>query len=386
MVPVSSNPQTEAAEFPESALPMSEFLARYGAGLVEAIGTAYPPKVPFGSSQTLDFSNLSRQPLGLQADAVTALVRSLEDTKGTLLVGEMGVGKAALAIMAAHFWGSRRTLVLCPPHLVEKWVREVRITLPGVHAQAVDSQADVDRLSKTSRGFFVLSRERAKLGPVWKAVVRWKSRKTEEGRVTLPRCFSCGQLVMLEERIPKLEELERKKHYCPSCKSPLWSVDPKGPRRYPLADYIKRRLPRDFFDLLVIDEAHEFKGSGSSQGISAGLLAEVCKRTLAATGTLFGGYASTLFHLLWRFSPEIRKDFKVNEEARFVEQYGLLERVYKEGDPDDARSSRGKRRKTSTREKPGISPLLLPHLLSNVVFVRLPDVAEAPARLQGGGA
>lgn len=128
---------------------------------------------------------------------------------------------------------------------------------------------------------------------------------------------------------------------------------------------------------MLVSNCHEFKGSGSSQGISAGLLAEVCKRTLAATGTLFGGYASTLFHLLWRFSPEIRKEFKIGEEARFVEMYGLLERVYKEGDPDDARSSRGKRRKTSTREKPGISPLLLPHLLTNVVFVRLPDVAEA---------
>ena len=60
---------------------------------------------------------------------------------------------------------------------------------------------------------------------------------------------------------------------------------------------------RGFFDLLIGDEIHEYKGRGSAQGIAAGVLADACGKSLTLTGTLSGGYASTLFHLLYRFSP-----------------------------------------------------------------------------------
>ncbi len=69
------------------------------------------------------------------------------------------------------------------------------------------------------------------------------------------------------------------------------------PRRYPLADYVKQRMP-GCFDLLIGDEVHEYKGRGSAQGLAAGILADACGTSLALTGTLAGGYASTLFHLL----------------------------------------------------------------------------------------
>ena len=35
--------------------------------------------------------------------------------------------------------------------------------------------------------------------------------------------------------------------------------DCRTPARYPLADYIKHRM-KGFFDLLIGDEVHEFKG------------------------------------------------------------------------------------------------------------------------------
>ncbi len=132
----------------------------------------------------------------------------------------------------------------------------------------------------------------------------------------------------------------------------------------------------DFFDLLVIDEAHELKGGGTAQGIAAGALAAAIPRTLALTGTLFGGYASNIFYLLQRFSPEIRASYGYKEESRFVEHFGIMERSYREdAEGDDGRVS--KRRKTATvRERPGLSPALLPHLLFNTVFLRLADVAE----------
>ena len=52
------------------------------------------------------------------------------------------------------------------------------------------------------------------------------------------------------------EDLNRRKHTCANCGSPLWQADKSGPARYPLADYVKHRM-KGFFDLLVGDEVHE---------------------------------------------------------------------------------------------------------------------------------
>lgn len=39
---------------------------------------------------------------------------------------------------------ARRTIILCPPHLVDKWQREARIVWPGVRAMALETISDVD--------------------------------------------------------------------------------------------------------------------------------------------------------------------------------------------------------------------------------------------------
>ena len=56
-----------------------------------------------------------------------------------------------------------------------------------------------------------------------------------------------------------------------------------------------------------------------------GVLADSCGKSLTLTGTLTGGYSSTLFHLLYRFSPEIRAEFGRSEEGRWIQRYGFLE-------------------------------------------------------------
>ena len=78
----------------------------------------------------------------------------------------MGTGKTFIGAAAAHMAGFRRVLVLCPPHLVPKWRREVEMTVPGARAAIVESITDLERL-RFSIGpgplFVVMSRERAKL-------------------------------------------------------------------------------------------------------------------------------------------------------------------------------------------------------------------------------
>ena len=173
-------------------------------------------------------------------------------------------------------------------------------------------------------------------------------------------------------------DLNRRKYTCAGCGAPLWQADRSGPARYPLADYVKHRM-RGFFDLLIGDEIHEFKSRGSAQGIAAGILADVCGKSLSLTGTLLGGYASTIFHLLYRFSPEIRTEFGRSDEHRWIQRYGFEEvTVGKPNDDavEDGRNSRRRKYRKVTRERPGLVLSALFHIIGNTVFLRLADVAS----------
>ena len=136
---------------------------------------------------------------------------------------------------------------------------------------------------------------------------------------------------------------------------------------------------RGFFDLLVSDEVHEYKGRGSAQGIAAGILADACGKSLSLSGTLMGGYSSTLFHLLYRFSPEIRTEFGRGEESRWIERYGFVEHTIGRDDGEsleDGRTSRRRKYRKVIRERPGLAPAALFHLIGASIFLRLSDVAS----------
>ena len=303
----------------------------------------------------------------------------------------MGTGKTFIGAAAAYMAGFRRVLIICPPHLTVKWKREVEQTVPGARAVIVKSITDLERLHlSASPGplFAVMSRERAKLSYRWKAAVmeRWatargrlvRDEETEEP-FRVPCCPDCTEQVVDKDGVPLTDaDLNRRKHACAVCRSPLWQADHTGPRRYPLSDYVKHHM-RGFFDLLIGDEVHEFKGRGSAQGIAAGVLADACGKSLSLTGTLLGGYSSTIFHLLYRFSPEIRTEFGRSEEGRWIKRYGFEEHTIGRPDDDaleDGRNSRRRKFRKVVRERPGLVPSALFHIIPNTVFLRLSDVAS----------
>ncbi len=369
---------------------LGTFIDTFKDSIAQRVVESYPPLYR-PSEQTVPLPALLRRPLGAQADAIRGAALSLQAHQGTTVVGEMGTGKTFIATSAAHAAGFRRVLVLCPPHLVRKWKREVEETIPGARAAIVTSITDLERLRLfpgTAPLFAVMSRERAKLAYRWQPAVneRWAVaggrlvRDEETGEpFRIPCCPVCAAQVLDREGVPlSTADLNRKRHVCDVCNSPLWQADNTGPRRYPLADYVKHRM-RSFFDLFVGDEVHEFKARGSAQGIAAGVLAESCGRSLTLSGTLMGGYASTLFHLLYRFSPEIRTEFRHNEEGRWIQRYGFTEEtVYKNDDSsvEDGRNSRRRRYRRVVRERPGLAPSALFHLIGNSIFLRLSDVAS----------
>ena len=366
------------------------FIDTFKDAIARRVVEFYPPLYrPSENGGTLP--RLLRKPLGAQADAIKGAALSLKAHRGTTVVGEMGTGKTFIGAAAAHMAGFRRVLIICPPHLVRKWKREVEMTVPGARAAIVTSITDLEKL-RFSIGsgplFAVMSRERAKLSYRWKAAViyRWA---TSSGRLIrlketgepfrVPCCPDCTAQIEDKDGVPLTDaDLNRRKHTCEACGSPLWQADKSGPARYPLADYVKHQMP-GFFDLLIGDEVHEFKARGSAQGIAAGVLADACGKSLSLTGTLLGGYASTIFHLLYRFSPEIRTEFGRSDEGRWIKRYGFEEHSIGKDDDDaleDGRNSRRRKFRKVVRERPGLVPSALFHIIPNTVFLRLSDVAS----------
>ena len=366
------------------------FIDKFKDAIARRVVESYPPLYrPSGNGGRLP--RLLRKPLGAQADAIRGAALSLEAHRGTTVVGEMGTGKTFIGAAAAHMAGFQRVLILCPPHLTRKWKREVEQTVPFARAAIVTSITDMENL-RLSVGpgplFVVMSRERAKLSYRWKASViqRWavsKGRLVRDAETKepfrVPCCPDCTAQVVDKDGVPVTDAaLNRRKHTCSACDSPLWQADRSGPKRYPLADYVKHRM-KGFFDLLIGDEVHEYKGRGSAQGIAAGILADVCGKSLSLSGTLMGGYSSTLFHLLYRFSPEIRTEFGRSDEGRWIKRYGFEEHTIgrpDDGAVEDGRNSRRRKFRKVVREKPGLVPSALFHIIGNTVFLRLADVAS----------
>ena len=369
---------------------LAGFIDKFKDAIAQRVVESYPPLYR-PSENGGKLPRLLRTPMGAQADAIRGAALSLEAHRGTTVVGEMGTGKTFIGAAAAHMAGFQKVLVLCPPHLTKKWKREVEQTVPFAQAAIVTSITDLEKL-RLSVGsgplFVVMSRERAKLSYRWKAAViqRWAVSK---GRLVrdeetgdpfrVPCCPDCTAQIVDKDGVPLTDvDLNRRKRVCEQCGAPLWQADSSSLRRYPLSDYVKHRM-KGFFDLLVTDEVHEYKSRGSAQGIAAGILADACGKSLSLTGTVMGGYASTLFHLLYRFSPEIRTEFGRSDEHRWIQRYGFEEHSIGKPDNDaveDGRNSRRRKYRKVVRERPGLVPSALFHLIGNTVFLRLSDVAS----------
>ena len=78
-------------------------------------------------------ATLLREPLPAQALTITGLAKHLKTGRSVRIVGECGTGKTLMSIGVAHTHADGApysAIAMCPPHLVQKWAREVRITVP----------------------------------------------------------------------------------------------------------------------------------------------------------------------------------------------------------------------------------------------------------------
>lgn len=165
------------------------------------------------------------------------------------------------------------------------------------------------------------------------------------------------------------------------CDAPLFQAIPE-PRRYPLATFIAKKH-RTLFDLLVLDEGHEYATDGSAQERSAHRLTSLGIPTLLLTGTIMNGYAESMFTNMWALSPDFRREFARDERQRFIDRYGYRKRLVEDRDKESGKvvayGSMSDRVESSERmigDAPGVLPVfLLRYLLPMSVTLHKTDLA-----------
>jgi hypothetical protein len=392
---------------------LDDYLLAYGSLLgKQAERSLEPLHVP--GRDPLPALDLLRAPFEAQAHVIEAARKAFHRQKALLLVGEMGTGKTIMGMSACHAHAAGQTyrgLVFCPGQLVNKWQREIRETIPDAEVIPIENWKTLLRLDQTSKPghvqWYVIARDRAKLGARWRPAFH-RLVCSDDGFL---RCPQCGRRLVTEDREPIREGvpaangrsgtgLWRKRSQCEwvltnhrsrndpeaeqgnrlveGCSSPLWQMTGEI-WRYEPALFIKRHL-KGYFKYLILDEIHEEKGVDTAQGNAAGALAASCRKVIALTGTLIGGYAEHLRPLLFRLSPRslVQEGLSWSNVTAFNGRYGRIETRITErfGVGEDNRMSRGS--KTTTKlVRPGIMPILFGrHLIDKAVFLGLSEVAE----------
>lgn len=150
-------------------------------------------------------------------------------------------------------------------------------------------------------------------------------------------------------------------------------------RKIAPATYMKARLPRGFFDYLIADEAHLYKGGSSAQGNAFHTLVKLSKNQIILTGTLMGGVASDLFYLLFRLAPKklLDRGYKYSDVMKFACDYGVIETEYQFNSKDEYYNTSSKgMKKGEPNVRPGISPLIFAHyLFENTLFMDLSELS-----------
>jgi superfamily II DNA or RNA helicase len=415
-------------ELPDS---ISDYLKAYSAELSDQILKSFPPLYSPEETPSPVLTELYRKPFKAQEVAVMSSVRRLERARTAAIIGEMGTGKTFMAMSAVHCEAAGRPyacLVMAPGTLLEKWSREVLATIPGARVYIIDSLRSQRpgiaghqgvnevrlrrgrivrdgvhttltemRLRRNHRSawdrwiaergktahFFIVGRDKGKLGWFWRH------------SFNVARCGPyCGAVVNPDSGLPVVidedhrllrSDFERKERFSEILNSarhplysPLWQADETKIRRCAPIEFIGRFLP-SFFRYGIADEVHEAKAVDTAQGNALGKLAAAVEKLIVLTGTLTGGVASDIFHILFRIdaSRMIAEGYEYGDAGlrAFSQTYGVLETITTIEAEDNACSKA--RITRQMKQKPGASPLLFGRFLMDLAaFVSLEDISD----------
>ena len=257
-----------------NVLALSDFIRDFGDGLLDAVRVQNPPVYDgvADPARRQVMQGLTRKPFEPQQEVVQAVSRLLIDENecGAIINGEMGCGKTMLAIAAAavfHQEDIKRTLVIAPPHLVYKWRREIRETVPGARVWILNGPDTLKKLlqiramreAPTVPEFFIMGRVRMRMGFNWRPAFNVRTVMVEDElgrqRVRYAACPRCGAFIEDGESRPLHADhaygvLNENRSAClkvnpatnQPCRERLWTLTRSGQQTQSRRDLLMKSL------------------------------------------------------------------------------------------------------------------------------------------------
>lgn len=400
---------------------LDDYLVEHGPAILRYLGQALPARHGADDSDDPRIRALTRSPFPAQGMVMQGLAKAVAAEGAVILSGEMGVGKTLMMAGVAYLRhpGPFRALVICPPHLVRKWAREVEGTIPGSRVEIVRSFSELVRLRQlmgtkpVGPEFYVMARSRmARSASLAFGGVPARLRgelAAEFGTDFMAyRCPDCGEFLFTRTEeaggdasvqvwtAAFVKAIRKSNERCPACKAILWAPDvdadgnrkayfagttghaPSDKRYFRPYQFVKKHLG-GLFDTLIVDEVHEYKGD-TNRGSAMGTLAAGCGEVIMGTGTILGGYASHLAYILFRTNASklIAAGFNFGELQAWIERYGTVEKVYRLSDDRGKTGKASTANKAEVHERPGVSPsVFADFLLPMMATISLEDLRLA---------
>lgn len=358
---------------------------------------------------------------------------------GKTKIGLTAIAAATAGLLADQMRRNKTktiNIVLCPAHVAEKWCREIAETLPNTNARIVRSISGFDRLfadyvEGTQSVYAIISKETARDGYMRVPAVIWNRISRA---FVCPDCNAPVMMNVMRDGTRYIVEADqfyfmretRANHKCSSCDTDLWMVlnpnvaspkwvkisdygfvyrpqaaehlqNTKSPvvlekiegiidgthrtrgahRKYPLSTYIKKHYCRRI-DGLIVDELHQYSND-SGQGDAMAELYNAAHKVVGMTATLINGYASGIFHLLYRMVPGLMESDGQSHGSpkAFAAEYGVIQNTYETRDGGYSANRRSIKTQKRTKLLPGVSPLVYSRfLLEYAAFLSLADMGK----------
>ena len=256
-----SNHEISIAKEQQDALQfqnMDDYFEKYGHTLVDNLEKLLHPLSPM-EDKVKNLAFLEKSPFPQQAAIINGAVKCLQNKDYVFLIESMGAGKTLQAMGVAEAYFNEqylkshpektivdlykdkslinyRVIIMCPPHLVEKWAQSLIDEIPYAKVTIIESLSQLVSLRKRGkqakgREFYVLSKDSGKLSYSYAPVPYQVKRKKPK----VPVCALCGSEYPVDEgEICHcgcdqwiLAEMDRQElgMVCPECGELLLPVD-----------------------------------------------------------------------------------------------------------------------------------------------------------------
>jgi superfamily II DNA or RNA helicase len=233
------------------------------------------------------FYSMKTSEIDFYAHQFKPVLRFIDSPTNRLLVAdEVGLGKTIEAGLIWTEWQARekarRLLVICPPTLVPKWLRELqdRFQFPA-------EKADAKRLLELFQRF-----ERSGPGLSFVAVSSYHSmRPLRQERIILQRLRAGASVTALEQEGIKLSPRVKLLH----------GITRQG-------EDVVQSGAQPFVDMVVFDESHSMRNTGSASYDVGDIVSVSAGATVCLSATPIHNQSRDLYALLRLIDPEVFRD------------------------------------------------------------------------------